>query len=64
MMQIVLHGFSFQDDFKIRSIHDVNNVQHGASKIFYTYLLLCFLLENTKKINFQTSNLPLAFQNK
>jgi hypothetical protein len=36
----------------------------GASKIFYTYLLPCSLFENTKKIVFQTSNLPLAFQNK
>jgi hypothetical protein len=36
----------------------------GARKIFWTYFLPCFLLENTKKIVFQTSNLPLAFQNK
>jgi hypothetical protein len=36
----------------------------GASKIFCTYLLPCFLLENTKKIVFQTSNLPLTVQNK
>jgi len=36
----------------------------GASKIFWTYMLPCFLLENMKKIVFQTSNLPLAFQKK
>jgi hypothetical protein len=36
----------------------------GASKIFCTYLLPCFLLENTKKIVFWTFNLLLAFQNK
>jgi hypothetical protein len=36
----------------------------GASKIFCTYLLPFFLLENTKNTVFQTSNLPLAFQNK
>jgi hypothetical protein len=35
----------------------------GASKTFYTYLLPWFLLENTQKTKFQTSNL-LAFQNK
>jgi hypothetical protein len=36
----------------------------GARKIFCTYLLPCFLLENTKKLVFQTSSLLLAFQNK
>jgi hypothetical protein len=36
----------------------------GASKIFYTYLLPCFLLETTKKIIFQSFNFFLAFQNK
>ncbi len=36
----------------------------GASKIFCIYLLPCFLLENTKKIVFQTSNLLLVFQKK
>jgi len=34
------------------------------TKIFCTYLLPCFLFENMKKIIFQTSNLPLAFQKK
>jgi hypothetical protein len=36
----------------------------GASKILFTYLLPCFLLENKKTTKFQTSNLLLAFQNK
>jgi hypothetical protein len=36
----------------------------GASKIFCTYLLPYFLLENTKKTKFQTSKLLLAFQSK
>jgi hypothetical protein len=35
-----------------------------ASKIFCTYLLACFLLENTKKTILQISNLLLTFQNK
>jgi hypothetical protein len=36
----------------------------GASKIFYTYLLSCFLLENKEKKVKKISNLPLAFQKK
>ncbi len=35
----------------------------GTSKIFCPYLLPWFVLENTQKIVFQTSNLPLTFQN-
>jgi len=36
----------------------------GASKIFCTYLLFCFLFESMKKIVFKIFNFPLAFQNK
>jgi hypothetical protein len=38
--------------------------QLGASKIFCTYLFPCFLLENMKRIVYQTSNVPLTFQKK
>jgi hypothetical protein len=39
------------------------HVPQSAKKIFCTYLLPCFLLENTKKSVIQTFNLPLAIQN-
>jgi hypothetical protein len=39
-------------------------IHQDANKIFYTYLLPSFLLENKGILKKKTSNLPLTFQKK
>jgi hypothetical protein len=55
--------FFFPRNTTYNFIQTKSMLYKGASKIFCTYLLLFFLLENIKK-KIQISNLPLAFQNK
>jgi hypothetical protein len=45
-------------------VYDVNLELEGASKIFCTYLLPCFLFENMKKIVLKVFNPLLAFPKK